>query len=154
MKCVWASFSPGTTMRRCASMTRVLEPRYFSISPGLPTATMRSPRMAIASAFGCFGSSVAMRPLTMIVSAGSVGIIVVQPPSAARPMLPCRNSRREPIPYLLVLGLERDARGLRLHEEQRGKIFFGQAVPDHLLQQIPRERGERHRHLEFAPRVE
>src|SRR5687767_9371590 len=154
MKCVCASFRPGMTMRRPASMTRVFGPRYFSSSPGLPTATMRSPRIAIASAFGFFGSSVEMRPFTIKVSAGCAGISVLQPESAAALTLPLRNSRREAIPYLLVLGLERDTGCFRLHEEQRGKVLLGHAVPDHLLKQIARQRGERHRHLEVASGLE
>src|SRR5688572_6750892 len=154
MKCVCASFSPGTTMRRCASMTRVLEPRYFSSSPGLPTATIRSPRMAIASAFGCFGSSVAMRPLTISVSAGASPLRRLEHPASAEAPATARKSRREAISYLLVFGLELDAGSLRLRQDQRGEILLGHALPDHLLQQIPRERGKRHRHLEFAPGVE
>src|SRR6185436_14741170 len=154
MKCVCASFSPGMTMRRPASITRVLGPLYFSNSPGLPTATLRSPLMAIASAFGCFGSSVAIRALTISVSAGvSVFMRPEHPPRAETPAT-ARNSRREAIPYLLVLGLELDAGGFRLRKQQRGEILLGHALPDHLLQQIARERSERHRHLEFAPRVE
>src|SRR5687767_12911458 len=108
---------------------------------------MRSPRIAIASALDRFGSSVAMRPLTMMVSAGCAGISGLQPDTAARPTLPLRKSRRGAIRYLLVLRLELDAGGFRLREDQRGEILLGHALPDHLLQQIPRQRGERHRHL-------
>src|SRR6187455_165909 len=154
MKCVCASFRPGMTMRRPASMTRVFGPRYFSSSPGLPSATMRSPRIAMASAFGFFGSRVAMRPLTIRVSAGSVGVSVLQPESIAIPTLPFRKSRREAISYLLVLRLELQARGFGLREQQRGEVLLGHPLPDHLLQQIARERSKRHRHLEFAPGVE
>src|SRR5687768_1267746 len=154
MKCVCASLMPGMTTRRPASMTRVFSPFILINSSWDPTATMRSPRMAIASALGCFGSSVAMRPLTISVSAGSAGMRVLQPDTAARPTLPLRKSRREAIRYLLVLRLELDAGGLRLREDQRGEILLGHALPDHLLQQIARQRGERHRHLELAARVE
>src|SRR6185436_4125437 len=140
MKWVCPSFRPGITMRRPASITRVLGPLYFSSSPGLPTATMRSPRIAIASAFGCFGSSVAMRPLTTRTSAASAGASVPQPPSAASPMLPCRNSRREAIAYLLVLGSQLDPGGLRLRQDQGREILLGHSLPDHLLEQIARDR--------------
>src|SRR5215213_5195018 len=109
---------------------------------------MRSPRIASACALGCFGSSVAMRPLTTTLSAGSAGIRLLQPETAARPTLPLRNSRREPIPYLLVLRLELDTGCLGLREQQRGEVLLGHALPDHLLQEIARERSERHRHLE------
>src|SRR5688500_828518 len=154
MKCVCASLMPGMTMRRPASMTRGFSPFILINSSWDPTATMRSPRMAIASALGCFGSSVAMRPLTISVSAGSAGMRVLQPESAASPTPPFRKSRREPISDLLVLGLELDAGGLRLRKDQRGEILLGHALPDHLLQQIARQRAERHRHLELAARVE
>src|SRR5918994_316014 len=150
MKCVCASLRPGTTMRRPASMTRVFSPFSRINSFCDPTATMRSPRIAMASAFGCFGSSVAMRPLTIMVSAGSAGMSVVQPESAANPTLPFRKSRREAISYLLVLGLELDAGGLRLRQDQRGEILLGHALPDHLLKKIAGQRSERHRHVEFA----
>src|SRR5918994_2256452 len=154
MKCVCASLRPGMTMRRPASMTRVFVPLKKETSFSDPIATIRSPRIAIASALDRFGSSVATRALTINVSAG---VLVckrfVQPPSADIPAT-ARNSRREAIPYLLVLRLELDARGLRLQEEQRGKILLGHAIPDHLLQEIPGERGERHRYLELAPGIE
>src|SRR5688572_11101461 len=143
MKCVCASLRPGMTMRRPASITRVPGPLYFSSSPGLPTARMRSPRIAIASAFGCFGSSVATRPLTMSVTAVSPGVIAAQPPSApapARARESLMKSRREAIPHLLVLGLELDAGGPRLREDQRREVLLSHALSDHLLQQVPRKR--------------
>src|SRR5262245_52451664 len=115
---------------------------------------MRSPRIATASAFCCLGSSVATRPFTISTSAGSAGISVLQPVSAARPALPFRKSRREAIPYLLVFGLELDAGSLRLHEDQRGEVLLGHSLPDHLLQQVARHRSYRHRHLETAAGIE
>src|SRR6188768_1879163 len=115
---------------------------------------MRSPRIAIASALGCFGSSVAMRPLTISRSAGSAGISVLQPEIAARPTLPLRNSRREAIAYLLVLGLELDAGGPRLRKDEGGEVLLGHALPDHLLQHVAHHRGGGHRHLELAPGVQ
>src|SRR5688572_32360167 len=154
MKCVCASLMPGMTTRRPASMTRVVSPFILINSSWDPTATMRSPRIAMASAFGCFGSSVAMRPLTISVSAGVSLVRRLEHPARAEAPATARKSRREAISYLLVLGLELDAGGLRLRQDQRGEILLGHALPDHLLQQIPRERGERHRHLEFAPGVE
>src|SRR5688500_1829784 len=138
MKCVCASFSPGMTMCRPASITRVFAPLYFSSSPGLPTARIFSPLIAIASAFGCLVSRVAMRPLTIRTSAVSPGAKVEHPASAA---LPIKKSRRETIPHLLVLGLELDAGSLRLHEDQRGEVLLGHALPDHLLQQVAGKRG-------------
>src|SRR6185436_17865527 len=154
MKCVCASLRPGMTMRRPASITRVFGPLYLSSSPGLPTATMRSPRIAIASAFGCFGSSVAMRPLTIRVSAGSSVFRRPEHPPRAETPATARNSRREAIAYLLVLRLELEAGSVRLREQQGGEVLLGHPLPDHLLQEIARERSERYRHLEFAPRVE
>src|SRR5262245_41268583 len=97
---------------------------------------MRSPLTAIACALGRFASSVATLALTMTVSAGSAGARVLQPLSAARPILPLRNSRREPIPYLHVFRLELDARGFRLCEQERGKVLLGHALADHLLQDM------------------
>src|SRR5687768_8227906 len=154
MKCVCASFSPGMTVRRAASMTRVFGPRKAERSLSDPIATMRSPRIAIASALGRFGSSVAIRPLTSRTSAGSAGARVLQPASVARPAVPIKKSRREAIAYLLVLGLELDPRGACLGQDQGRKVLLGHALADHLLQEIARDRGERHRHLEAAAGVE
>src|SRR5262245_46961186 len=127
MKCVWASLSPGMIVRPPALMTRVFSPLNRLNSFSEPTATMRSPRIAIAAALDCFGFSVATRPLTISVSAGSAGVIAAQPPNAPAPasaIESLRNSRREAIPYLLVLRLELDARGFRLREDQRGEILL------------------------------
>src|SRR4026207_349627 len=154
MTCARAAVRPGMPLRRPAAIPRALGPRSLSSSPGLPTATMRSPRIAIASAFGCFGSSVAMRPLTIRVSAGSSVFRRPEHPPRAETPATARNSRREAIPYLLVLRLELEAGGLRLREQQGGEVLLGHPLPDHLLQEIARGRSERHRHLEFAPRVE
>src|SRR5918999_608320 len=158
MKCVCASLRPGTMVRRPASITRVFSPLNFSNSARDPTARMRSPRIAIASAFGCFASSVAMRALTISVSAGvSFFRRPVHPPRADAPAtakLSLRNSRREAIPNLLPLRLELDAGCLRLHEQQRREVLLGHAVPDHLLDQVAGQGGERHRHLEIASRLE
>src|SRR5688500_4766925 len=154
MKWVCASLMPGMTMRRPASMTRVFSPFSPINSFWDPTATMRSPRIAIASAFGCFGSRVVTRPLTISVSAGASLLRSPEHPARAEAPATARKSRREAISYLLVLGPELDAGGLRLREDQRGEILLGHALPDHLLQQIARERGERHRHVELAARVE
>src|ERR1043165_4921322 len=119
---------------------------------------MRSPLMAIASARGRFGSSVPTRAFTISVSAGCCTPSVPQPLSAARPMLPLRNlrreSRREPIPYLHVLGPQSDARRLRLRQQQGGKILSAHALPDHLLQDVARDRGERHGDFVFSPGVQ
>src|SRR5262252_4644659 len=110
---------------------------------------MRSPLMAIASAFGWRGLSVATRPLTISVSAGpSARGPLAHPASAPAPATASpslRKSRREPIPHLHVLRLEFDARSLRLREQQRGKILPGHALADHLLQHVARDGGERHR---------
>src|SRR5258708_18872617 len=65
-----------------------------------------------------------------------------------------KSSGRKSVADLLVLGLELQHGGLRLHDEQGGKILVGHAVADHLLDEVARNRGERHRHLELAGRVE
>src|SRR3954467_13159106 len=114
--------------------------------------------MAIASALGWRGLSVDTLALTMRVSAGPCGCkAAAQPPSMgspARAALSFRNSRREPISHLLVFRLELEARGLGLHEDERGEILFRHAVADHLLQQVARKGSERHGYLEFPAGVE
>src|SRR3954463_1812660 len=154
MKCVCASLSPGITVRPPASMTLVFSPLKELNSDSDPTARMRSPLMAIASPRGLRGSSVLTRALTISVSAGSCTPLGPQPLSAASPTLPLRKSRREPIPHLHVFRLEFDARSLGLRQQQRRKVLLGHALPDHLLQHVARNGGERHRDVEFAPRVQ
>jgi hypothetical protein len=56
--CVWQSMNPGTTRRHFASITFVDGPCSFAISASEPTATMRPPRTASASASGRAGSPV------------------------------------------------------------------------------------------------
>src|SRR5258708_10804222 len=91
---------PGMTARPPASITCVLGPRRLSISAEEPTATMLPPRIAIALAAGCFGLSVAMRPLMTIVSALSCAKGIAQPPRTPIPVSPAvasvslRKSRR------------------------------------------------------------
>src|SRR3954454_10604150 len=65
-----------------------------------------------------------------------------------------RNSLREPISDLHILRLELDARGAGLHEQNLGEILLGQAVADHLLDQITCIRCERHRHGKALRRIE
>ena len=59
-----ASLNPGTSICPCASMTFVPLPASFRISALEPTAAIRSPRTAIASAHGRFGFPVQMRAFT------------------------------------------------------------------------------------------
>src|SRR5581483_3669812 len=68
---MWQSVKPGK--RRCplASMDFVAGPRNASISLELRTATTLSPRIAIASAQGCFELTVYTFAFVMITSAGS-----------------------------------------------------------------------------------
>src|SRR3954454_6609567 len=154
MKCVCASFRPGMTVRPPASIILVFSPLKELNSDSVPTARMRSPLMAIASARGLRGSSVLMRALVISVSAGSCTPMVPQPLSAASPTLPLRKSRREPIPHLHVFRLEFDARSLRLREQQCRKVLLGHALPDHLLEHVARQGGQGHRYVIFAPSVQ
>src|SRR3954465_15238684 len=154
MKCVCASFRPGMTVRPPASIILVFSPLKELNSDSDPTARMRSPLMAIASPRGLRGSSVLTRALTISVSGGSCTPMVPQPLSAASPTLPLRKSRREPIPHLHVFRLEFDARSLCLRQQQCGKVLLGHALPDHLLQDVARDRGYRHRHVELAAGVQ
>ena len=64
MMCTCASLNPGTSICPCASMTLALVPIIFRISAQEPTAAIRSPRTAIASAQGRFGFPVQMRAFT------------------------------------------------------------------------------------------
>src|SRR5712692_2269978 len=151
MKWVCASLMPGMMVRLAASMTRVAGLLSEASSASLPTAMMRSPLIAIAPALGWRGLSVAMRALVMTVSAGSLGMSEAQPArtvNPARPALSLRNSRREAISHLHILRLELDARSLSLHQDQCRKILLGHAVADHLLNQIARQRSDRHWHFE------
>src|SRR3990172_9330615 len=75
-------------------------------------------------------------------------------PAARNAAHPAASSLRQPISDLHFLWLKFDSRRLRLHHEQRGEVLLGQAVADHLLDQVARQRGERHRHFEPAARVE
>src|SRR3989454_2578382 len=85
MKWVCASFSPGMTVRRPASMTRVFSSRKEFSSASEPTPTMLSPLIAMAAASGCRGLSVATRPFTISTSAGPACASGAQPPSAVTP---------------------------------------------------------------------
>jgi len=89
------------TARPPASITCVLGPRRLSTSAAEPTAAIVPPRIAIAPAVGCFGLSVAIRPLVTIVSALSCAKGIAQPPRTPIPVSPAvaasvsfRNSRR------------------------------------------------------------
>ncbi len=55
---VWESMNPGTTRRHLPSRTTVFGPFQAAISLSDPTATMRPPRTARASASGFAGSPV------------------------------------------------------------------------------------------------
>src|SRR5712691_6522108 len=92
---------PGMTARPPASITCVLGPRRLSTSAAEPTAAIVPPRTAIALAVGCFGLSVAIRPLVMIVSGALPGMRgIAQPPRTPIPASPAvatvsfRKSRR------------------------------------------------------------
>jgi hypothetical protein len=62
--CMCASLMPGITTRPPRSMTRVREVAIARISSFVPTAAMRSPSIAIASAYGRAGSPVKTLPET------------------------------------------------------------------------------------------
>ena len=42
----------------------------------------------------------------------------------------------------------------RLHDEQCGEVLLGHPVADHLLDEVARDRRERHRHFEAPSGVE
>src|SRR4051812_15513389 len=63
-------------------------------------------------------------------------------------------SGRQAVPDLHVLGLELEPRRSCLLHEQLREVFLGHARAHHRLDQVARDRGERHRHLEFAPGLE
>src|SRR3954451_17556051 len=62
--CVCASISPGSTVAPPRSSTTVSGPARASISARVPTAAMRAPAMATASATEKEASQVTKRPLT------------------------------------------------------------------------------------------
>ena len=66
---MWASSKPGMRNRPLASITRVAGPRRRSTSARLPTARIRSPAIATASASGRSASTVHTRALTTMRSA-------------------------------------------------------------------------------------
>ena len=72
MMWVWLSMNPGTSICPCASTTFAPAPVIFRISALEPTAAMRSPRTAIASAHGRFAFPVQMRALTTASVAGAL----------------------------------------------------------------------------------
>src|ERR687897_48617 len=59
---MWASLMPGITVRPCRSTSRVAGPPSARTSWLAPTATMRSPRTAMASAQGRSESAVNIFP--------------------------------------------------------------------------------------------
>ena len=66
---LWLSISPGMTVRRLRSTTRVSGPLCFSTSALLPTARMRSPLIANASATMNRSSTVTILPFSSTISA-------------------------------------------------------------------------------------
>jgi hypothetical protein len=58
MKWMWQSVNPGSTSRPPALIILAPGVRQRATSPVLPTATMRSPRMASDEAQGCLGFTV------------------------------------------------------------------------------------------------
>src|SRR5215470_1193679 len=62
--------SPGITVRRLRSMTRVCGPFSLSVSAAVPTATTRLPRIASDSAMLKRSSTVTIFPFVRMVSAG------------------------------------------------------------------------------------
>ena len=69
--CVWQSMNPGTRRRHFASTTVVDGPASFEISASEPTATIRPPRTASASASGRAGSPVQIFSDLTIISGGA-----------------------------------------------------------------------------------
>jgi hypothetical protein len=66
----WPSMKPGTARRPLRSITSVRGPTKAAISPSLPTAVMRSPVIATASAMGRAASTVTTLPWRSTRSAG------------------------------------------------------------------------------------
>ena len=100
--CVCASMNPGTTRRHLASMTTVLGPRIGLISSFEPTATIRPPLTARASASGRAGSPVQILAEITTRSAGAwdIGVSSALIRKAASVIMPStsrrRSSRRAP----------------------------------------------------------
>src|SRR5258708_34915582 len=94
MKCVCASLIPGMIVRLPASITRVFSFFRYASSDSAPTAMILSPLIAIASALGRRGLSVATRPLTISVSAGPAGPPARAPPPGAGKTPPARPPPR------------------------------------------------------------
>ena len=69
LKWVWLSIKPGEMKRPSSSITRVPFPRKEATSGSEPTATMRLPLTATASAQGFASSPVHTRPPVKITSA-------------------------------------------------------------------------------------
>src|SRR5262245_38546860 len=76
--------SPGITVRRLRSITRVCGPLSLSVSAAVPTATIRPPRIASDSAMLKRSSTVTILPLTRMVSAGCACAAV--PSAASKPI--------------------------------------------------------------------
>src|SRR5258708_21692529 len=109
MKCVCASLIPGMIVRLPASITRVFSFFRYASSDSAPTAMILSPLIAIASALGRRGLSVATRPLTISVSAGPPAPPAPPPPPRAgktpHPRPPPRAKHHPPPPPLHALRL-------------------------------------------------
>ena len=67
---MWLSISPGMTVRPPRSIRRVPAPASLPMSSLLPTATMRSPRMATACAIVKRSSTVMIFPFDRMRSGG------------------------------------------------------------------------------------
>ena len=65
---MWLSISPGMTARPRRSIRRVAGDASFATSASLPTATMRSPRMATACAIEKRSSTVMIFPFDRMTS--------------------------------------------------------------------------------------
>ena len=85
--CAWPSVMPGMTALPLRSMTRVAGPAMAAIAASGPTATIRSPAMAIACAIVKAASTVMILPFLRMRSAGLV------PARAGMPQRRLRGTR-------------------------------------------------------------
>src|SRR5215468_375557 len=96
--------SPGITVRRLRSMTRVCGPLSLSVSAVVPTATMRVPRIASDSAMVKRSSTVTILPLMRMVSAGCACAAVPSPTKSATAAARMIELRIIPLPLNLIGG--------------------------------------------------
>ena len=107
--CAWPSVMPGMTVRPPRSMTRVVGPACAATAASGPTATMRSPAMAMAWAI-VKSSTVTTLPFRRMISADAVA-----PASRRRRALPrgrCRKAACETVAVRWRRPFRKDRRGM------------------------------------------